>query len=189
MKYALPSFSLSLLCIACRYLYTELPIVNLRCHPYDSGRLFTECAVTRGNGEEPINIEWVFQSADSIFRGFLSSSSTITITESFSTSLTQRSQLRIASPNDDNAGEYSCQIRFDNGTLAPASRALQLLPREVFDAQRLSPCSLTQAQSSSVEDCALQGFQSIGDGVGIGGGGKYGQLLVSHCVFYRLVPE
>ena len=175
------SLSLSLSLSACRYRYIEQPTVNLRCHPYDSGRLFTECAVTRGNGEEPINIEWVFQSADSVFSGFLSSSSMITITESFSTSLTQRSQLRVTSPNDESAGEYFCQIRFDNGTFAPASRALQLLPREVFDAQRLSPCSLTQAQSSSAEDCALQGFQSIGDGVpvniggdGGGGGGRNG---------------
>ena len=116
--------------------------------------------------EELIDIVWVFQSAETTFRGILrGSGNKYTITPGLS-ALTQRSRLSVDSLNDDDAGWYACQIQFRNNTLASASQALQLVSSNMFSAvQRLNPCLQFEAQSVREETCALEG--NIGGGVGL----------------------
>lgn len=122
-----------------------------------------ECEVLLRRTEELIDIVWAFQSSETTFRGILrGSGNKYTITEGFSSPLTQRSRLRVDFLNDDDAGWYACQIRFLNGTFARASQALQLGSSNIFRG-RVSPCSPFEAQSVREETCALEG--NVGDGI------------------------
>ena len=127
-----------------------------------------DCEVTRGRTERDIDILWVFQSSETMLIEILTSSNNkYTISERIVRPSVDSSQLRVDFLNDGDAGRYACQIQFpNNGTLAPASQALQLDRAEVFRAQtNLPPCSTSVGQFEEEEKCALEEFMSIGSGV------------------------
>lgn len=113
-----------------------------------------------------IDILWVFQSSRTLLSEILGSSNKYTITEGITRPSVDSSQIRVDFLNDGDAGRYACQIQFrNNGTLAPASQALQLDMAEVFRAQSLPPCSTSLGLVEEEETCAIEEFTSIGAGV------------------------
>lgn len=156
----------------CRYRYTQQPPEDLQCNPYTTSVLITDCQVSYGSTEEGVTLQWTYTPFSTTTT--TSPTSVIpnngvkyTIIPGLSTSLV-RSQLQVASLTDSDSGSYSCQIRFQNGTLAIPSQALRLFPSAVFQAQSLQPCSGFTPQSEDTELCALTG--EIGAGFSPGGG-------------------
>ena len=179
----------------CRYTYTQQPLRNLLCNPY-TGRLVIECEVTYGRTESAVTLQWVFRPANTMTVSILSSTgSKYTITPGASISLA-RSQLRVETLSDSDAGAYYCQIRFLNGSLATRSQEMDVFTSQVFSALNQPPCSQFTAQSTRLSTCALANgigvppstpTQMASENTGGGGGGGGGLTNTRDIVLWTVV--
>ena len=168
----------------CRYLYTEQPPLDLQCNPYPANVLILSCAVTYSRSELPVTLNWIHYPNSNTQTPLRISQTTSKYRVTPGSVLTgqTRSTLQINTLTDVDAGSYSCQAVFTNGSRTDESQRLNLFTRTVFTSQRLSSCSQFSGESTTQQKCALTGqvssnpdntapTSSGGDNGGTGGAG------------------
>ncbi len=173
----------------CRYLYTEQPPTDLNCNPYPVNALRLSCAVTYSDRELPVTLKW-------IYRPNSNTQTPMTITESdkykINPSVTSgriRSTLEIKTLTNTDAGSYSCQAEFTNGSRTGESQRLNLFTESVFTNLRYPEC-VRFSESTTEQKCAGQvssntvtttvtttATTTTSSGGGAGGGGAEGAVL------------
>ena len=162
----------------CRYLYTEQPPISLDCNPYPVNVLRLSCAVDYSESELPVTLKW-------IYRPNSNSQTPVTITESdkyrINPSVTSdriRSTLEIKTLTNRDAGSYSCQAEFTNGSRTDESQRLNLFTTAVYTNQQLPTCSQFQFRFSTTQKCA-DNTSSGGDNGGTEDGGDMLGLILA----------
>lgn len=127
----------------CRYKYTEQPVPNPLCDPYDNDELLVECTVEAPRDAQNVSIEWYLGCEQ------LNNDTDVTIMAQDAYTDTvhrQRSRLTIVNLSDKYAGKYTCKLIGDE----------ELLPSGVFTLPTFSVLSQTSALSS----CPLEHIHS-----------------------------
>lgn len=148
---------------SCRYSYSVQPPRDLLCNPYLSNTLRLSCSVSYDSSEETLSLSWIhIPESDPEGTPIL-----LTEGEKYSILLTTfTSQLQIKNFGEMDAGRYSCQLVFENGSRTERSQELNLYQRLVFNNFDFSTTTCPQVQFTSETSCALMG--EIGSGVDIG---------------------
>ena len=125
----------------CRYLYTEQPPTDLDCNPYPLNALRLICNVVYSESElSAVTLKW-------IYRPNSNTQTPVTITESVKyrinprrTSGRIRSTLEIKTLTNTDAGSYSCQAEFTNGSRTGESQRLNLFTESDCTNLQLPTC-------------------------------------------------
>jgi len=127
---------MTLLPAGCELWFSEEPVTVLSCNPYTPGsELRLGCTVT--GDPNSFTIHWVF-SPTSGGTNTLSNSQGVDIQDIHDMD-NRKSRIRLSNiADDDGAGMYSCQVRFNNGTVIGESNKLQLLSSVTYS--EYPPC-------------------------------------------------